>query len=54
MNIVIGLLLGGVGLYVLKGSPAFRIVIGIVLLYLALETLLPLGCTVGSNTILVF
>ena len=54
MNILIGLLLGGLGLYVLKGTPAFRIVIGIGLMYIGIEAILPLGCTVGSNTIVVF
>ena len=54
MNIILGLFLIAGGLYTLKGTKAFRLVLGVGLLYVGWQTLTPLIFRLGSDTVVLF
>ena len=54
MNIVLGLLLITLGLLLLVGTRAFRIVISLALLYIGWQTLTPLIFRWGAETMVLF
>jgi|SaaInlV_165m_DNA_1040744.scaffolds.fasta_scaffold186508_2 hypothetical protein len=54
MNIIIGLILIGLGLNTLKGTKAFKLAVGIGLLYIGWEALTPIVFTLGTETVVLF
>jgi hypothetical protein len=54
MNIIIGLILIALGLYALKGTKAFKLALGITLMYVGWQALTPIVFTLGYRTVVLF
>jgi hypothetical protein len=54
MNIILGLILIVGGMYTLKGTKAFKLAVGIALLYVGWQVITPIVFQLGSETVVLF